>query len=124
MPTKPPQSTLNPKTKGFEFFGPVGAFFISLGCPLATFLLIFLCNENGCPPRDISSWVDQFPNSIWEFVDLKAVKWYISFQLALVLLWLVLPGKWAKGRPLRDGTTLEYKLNGTISSALSSSITN
>lgn len=109
-----PQSTLNPKTKEYEFLGPPGAVFVSLSCPLIVFGLIFLCNENGCPPRDISSWKYQLPSSFNDLIDWKAIKWYFSFQFALALLWLVLPGKWAQGRPLRDGTVLEYKTNGTF----------
>ena len=105
-------SELNPKTNEYEFLGPPGALFVSLSCPLLVFALIFLCNENGCPPRDIATWKSLLPTSIWDLVDWKAIKWYFSFNIALALLWLILPGKWARGRPLRDGTVLEYKLNG------------
>lgn len=113
-PSKPttPSTTLNPKTTEYEFLGPPGALLVSLGSPILVVGLIFLCNDNGCPPRDISTWKDQFPSSLREFVDWKAVKWYFSFQVALGLLWAVLPGKWFKGRVLRDGTQLEYKTNG------------
>jgi len=105
------QATLNPKTTEYEFLGAPGALFVSLSCPLIVFALIFLCNENGCPPRDISTWKQQIP-PLRDFIDWAAIKWYFSFQLALAVLWLVLPGKWARGRPLRDGTVLEYKCNG------------
>ena|SRR5271154_3481396 len=114
---KAPQAILNPKTKEYEFLGPPGAVLVSLLCPLILFALTFLCNENGCPPRDISSWKYQFPTSLSELIDWKAIKWYFSFQFALALLWLVLPGKWAKGRPLRDGTFVEYKCNGMSQAA-------
>lgn len=106
------QSILNPKTTEYEFLGAPGALFVSLSCPLIVFALIFLCNEKGCPPQDISTWKQQFPTTLSEFVDWKAIKWYFSFQTALALLWLVLPGRWVQGRPLRDGTVLEYKTNG------------
>ena len=112
-PTKSPsQSTLNPKTTEYEFLGPPGALLVSLGCPLLVFALIFLCNDAGCPPMDLSTWKDQLPSSLAEFIDWRAIQWYFSFQVALVLLWAVLPGKWVRGRPLRDGTQLEYKTNG------------
>jgi Delta14-sterol reductase len=108
------QASLNPKTTEYEFLGTFGAFFVSVCCPLIVFGLIFLCNEKGCPPQDISTWKYQLPTSFKDFVDWKAIKWYFSFQVALALLWLVLPGKWARGRPLRDGTVLEYKCNGML----------
>lgn len=106
------QEILNPKTTQYEFLGPPGALFVSIVCPALVFALIFLCNKDGCPPRDMALWKRQFPTTLAEFVDWKAIKWYFSFQTALALLWLVLPGKWEKGRPLRDGTVLEYKCNG------------
>lgn len=108
----PSQATLNPRTTEYEFLGAPGALFVSLGCPLLVFALVFLCNDSGCPPQDISSWRDQLPVNLWEFVDWKAIKWYLSFQVALAVLWAVLPGKWYKGRVLRDGSQLEYKTNG------------
>ena len=117
MATKkdPSQAELNPKTKEFEFLGPPGALFVSISCPLIVFGLIFLCNDDGCPPRDFSTWKDQFPSSWTEFIDWQAIKWYFSFNVALALLWAILPGRWAQGRPLRDGTTLEYKCNAFMS---------
>ena len=111
-PKPPSQSTLNPKTTEYEFLGTPGALLVSLGCPFLVFALIFLCNDAGCPPRDMSSWTDKLPSSLAEFIDWKAIKWYFSFQVALVLLWVMLPGKWVRGRPLRNGTQLEYKTNG------------
>jgi len=117
MATKklPSQAELNPKTKEFEFLGPPGAVFVSVVCPALVFALIFLCNEDGCPPRDFSQWKNQFPSSLSEFIDWKAIKWYISFNVALALLWVVLPGRWVQGLPLRDGTRLEYKCNAFMS---------
>lgn len=105
------QAALNPRTTEYEFLGPPGALFVSLSCPLIVHALIFFCNEKGCPPRDLSTWRHHIP-PLRDFLDWKAIKWYFSFQLALVVLWLVLPGTWARGRPLRDGTVLEYKTNG------------
>ena len=109
---RPSQAELNPKTKEYEFLGPPGALFVSVVCPALVFGLIFLCNEDGCPPRDFSKWRGLLLSSLSELVDWKAIKWYISFNVALALLWIVLPGRWARGRPLRDGTVLEYKCNG------------
>lgn len=106
-------SELNRKTTEYEFLGPPGALLVSVVCPLLVFTLIFLCNEDGCPPRDIARWKLQFPTSLAEFVDWQAIKWYFSFQTALALLWVILPGRWAPGQRLRDGTVLEYKCNGS-----------
>jgi len=108
---QPSKAPLNLKTKEYEFLGPPGALFVSLSCPLIVYALIFFCNEKGCPPGDLSTWRQYIP-PLRDFVDWKAIKWYFSFQLALAVLWLVLPGKWVRGRPLRDGTVLEYKTNG------------
>ena len=110
MSNKDTSAPLNPKTAEYEFLGPPGALLVSVSCPLLVFALIFLCNENGCPPL-FSSWPQQFP-PLREFVDIKAIILYIAFQVALAVLWAVMPGKWVKGRQLRDGTVLEYKLNG------------
>jgi delta14-sterol reductase len=106
------QAVLNPKTTEYEFLGPAGAIFVSLVCPIMVFSLIFLCNDDGCPPGDPATWKYQFPTSMSDLIDWQAIKWYASFQIALALAWLVLPGKWARGRPLRNGTVLEYKCNG------------
>src|SRR5947207_15938028 len=116
MPSNKPKSPpeLNPKTTEYEFLGPIGALLVSIVCPLLVFALVFLCNDFGCPPRNVSTWKYHLPRSIYEVLDWQAVKWYFSFQFALVLLWFVLPGPWTKGRPLRDGTTLEYKCNGSF----------
>jgi Delta14-sterol reductase len=110
--SKIPQDVLNPKTNEYEFLGPAGALLVSLVCPIMVFSLIFLCNEDGCPPSDPSTWKYQFPDSMYDFIDWKAIKWYFSFQFALALAWLALPGNWFRGRQLRDGAVLEYKCNG------------
>src|SRR5436190_5837132 len=90
------QTILNRRTTQYEFLGPPGAILVSVLCPVVLFGLIFLCNEKGCPPRDISTWQSQLPTSLFDLIDWKAIKWYFSFQIGLVMLWLVLPGKWVQ----------------------------
>ena len=115
--TKPAE--LNPKTTHYEFFGPVGALFITVSVPAFTYALYFGCSEmsGGCPPplddvlpvivaslSDITWW-----RSLW---DPKAAIAYLAWYAFCVATWAVLPGDWVEGTLIRDGTRKKYKING------------
>jgi delta14-sterol reductase len=53
-------SVQNPKTMHYEFFGPVGAAFISTTVPITIYGLYFNCSEasRGCSPSVLSLPVD------------------------------------------------------------------
>lgn len=94
------QAILNPKTVHYEFFGPVGTFFITLSTPGFTYLLYFLCNHNSEPVP------------IYKFTSINTFCNWFAF---LTLLWYIIPGRWIKGTELRTGEHLQYKMNGMYS---------
>lgn len=106
---------INPKTRHKEFGGTLGALAISLGLPLWTVALWFLCNEQGCPVYQ--SWDSYYKylvsatSSHW--ISTSAVLAYLAWFLGLVVLDRIVPGAEVDGVELRDGTRLKYKFNGT-----------
>jgi len=115
-------NVLNPKTKSYEFFGPVGAGLISLTVPPIVYLLYFGCSEasGGCPPRldhttpeivlSALSSVD-FWKGLW---DTQAALIYFGWYAFCVTAWAVIPGDTVEGTTLRTGEKKTYKINGTI----------
>ncbi|BFZ53301.1 erg24, C-14 sterol reductase [Savitreella phatthalungensis] len=99
----------NPVTTQFEFFGPPGALAVTLLTPAFTYILYAVCNEG--PPRIPQKWF-----------SLEASALYTGWFALHVILWLVLPGKWVEGQRLRDGTILEYKMNGLSTLAVIAAI--
>jgi Delta14-sterol reductase len=110
-------SSLNPRTKSYEFLGPPGALLITLGVPVATYALYFGCSESsgGCPPplsanhilkslSDVNTW-----KRLW---DTEAALIYLSWYAFCVLAWFLLPGDWVEGVKLRNGNRIKYKING------------
>ncbi|OCH88476.1 ERG4/ERG24 ergosterol biosynthesis protein [Obba rivulosa] len=110
------ESTLNPRTKGYEFLGPPGALFITLSVPITTYALYFGCAEEtgGCPPpisgqsivNALSSW--DFYKGLW---DTQAVLMYLAWYAFCVVAWFILPGDWVEGVQLRNGKKQKYKIN-------------
>jgi hypothetical protein len=47
-----------------------------------------------------------------EAISLDATVWFLSWVGALAVLWAILPAPVVQGTELRDGTTLEYRING------------
>ncbi|KAB5589542.1 C-14 sterol reductase ERG24 [Ceratobasidium theobromae] len=108
----------NPKTTHYEFFGPVGAAFISTAVPITIYGLYFNCSEisDGCSPS-LSSFPSSFINAMssvgWiNLFDLKATLAYFAWYASLVGLWYFLPGEWIEGTELRTGGRVKYKFNG------------
>lgn len=112
---------LNPRTTKFEFFGPLGAAFITITVPLTTYALYFGCSEQsgGCPP-DLKSITPavfsplqtrDFWLSLW---DTEAAIIYLAWYAFCVVAWFILPGDWVSGVQMRNGQTKQYKINGKI----------
>ncbi|GJE91755.1 ERG4/ERG24 ergosterol biosynthesis protein [Phanerochaete sordida] len=109
---------LNPRTHGYEFFGPLGTLFITISVPATTYALYFGCSEHsgGCPPPVATLWPSaklslqslDFWKSLW---DQQAAVVYLAWYLWCVVCWLVLPGDWVEGTTMRDGTKKKYKIN-------------
>jgi hypothetical protein len=119
-----PPSTLNPRTTSYEFFGPIGALFITIVVPLTTYLLYFGCSEQsgGCPPdlSQISFDVSvlktrEFWLSLW---DTQATIIYLAWYAFCVVAWFILPGDLVDGVKMRNGLTKKYKINGTYGATL------
>ena len=96
----------NPRTTNYEFFGPVGAFIITLGLPLMITILYSVCNENGCSILD-----PHFP-TLSELVSPVACLIFITWFLLHVVIYMLPIGHVVPGTYLRDGTRLKYKING------------
>ena len=112
---------LNPKSSSYEFFGPPGAFAITLGVPVLAYVLFFTCNESsgGCPPP-IQSLYPSLVQAVsdpafwWKLWDPKAFSIYYSWYAFCLVAWAVLPGDWVQGIQLRNGKYQQYKINGAI----------
>jgi len=110
---------LNPRTTTYEFLGPLGAFAISVGVPIATYALYFGCSEatGGCPPQLTS--VDRIIESVtnldwWKGLwDTEAALIYLAWYTFCVVAWVILPGDQVEGTTLRTGGKKKYKINGT-----------
>jgi delta14-sterol reductase len=124
-PKRSDSASLNPKTTSYEFLGPPGAFAITIGVPVLTYVLYFTCNESSgaCPPPIPTLYPSLLqavsdPAFWWKLWDLKAFAIYYSWYAFCLVAWAVLPGDWVQGTKLRDGKHQKYKINGTISTSI------
>ena len=99
-------SELNPVTTHYEFLGPIGTFFMTLGLPGVVFALYAFCNSESCSLR-LHPTLPQWGDFFHRHALLIFVVWFV-FQMLLSLSPL---GKTVKGTKIRDGTRLSYKLN-------------
>ncbi|OBT59974.1 hypothetical protein VE03_10334, partial [Pseudogymnoascus sp. 23342-1-I1] len=112
---------------GYEFFGPPGAFAITVVTPLIIYLTTFLCNDiYGCP---IPSALDPKTLTLekvktetgwpgWSgLVSLETTGWVLSYYFLSLVLHRFLPGQIVEGTELATGGRLKYKLN-TLSSSI------
>ncbi|KAI0917000.1 hypothetical protein AcW1_007690 [Taiwanofungus camphoratus] len=111
-----PETTLNPRTKGYEFFGPPGALFVTLSVPIMSYALYFGCSEEtgGCPPPiSMPAIIDALTSWDWwkGLWDTQATLMYLGWYSFCVAAWYVLPGDWIEGVPLRTGGKKKYKIN-------------
>ena len=112
-------ASLNPRTKGYEFFGPPGALFVSTSVPFLTYALSLQCSEKvgGCPrswvelPTDFKMAVIN-PDSWKSLWDTEAFLVYFGWYAFCIVAWAILPGDWVEGLPLRNGGKKKYKING------------
>ena len=99
---------LNPVTTHYEFLGPVGAFFMSLGLPCVVLGLFIWCGRESCSLLaypTLPRWGDVFH--------------YSGHALTVILAWFILQmlfsfcpiGRVVEGPTLRNGARLKYKLN-------------
>ena len=112
-------TALNPRTVGYEFFGPPGALLVTLGVPITTYALYFGCSEQtgGCPPAlpsIIPNIIDSAGDPRWwkGLWDTQATLLYFAWYAFCVVSWKVLPGDWVEGVTLRTGDKIKYKING------------
>ena len=106
----------------YEFGGPVGSFFTTISLPLVIFLLYVLCNDKYCLPLsalysfDLQTGNFSFLEFLYqiEFWNLNAFLATLGWLLFQALLQIVLPGSYAKGVKLDDGSQLSYKINGNF----------
>lgn len=110
-------SELNPTTTSYEFLGPPGAFFVTIGVPIMTYALYFGCSEatGGCPPPvSIPTVTDALQSWSWwaSLWDTEAALAYLAWYAFCVVAWAVLPGDWVEGTQLRNGKKQKYKING------------
>jgi len=112
--------SLNPRTTHYEFLGPPGAFLITIGVPIITYVLHFGCSEvgGGCPPP-LDTALERVVHSVsdlnwWKGLwDTEASLIYLAWYAFCVVAWAILPGDQVEGTTLRNGKKQLYKINGT-----------
>jgi Delta14-sterol reductase len=104
---------LNPKTKDFEWGGPIGGGLMSLSLPFVVLVLNTLCSSTSCS-------VDQLPNIVSLVVDqVQEALPLVPFALGIEITWLVFHslfylapiGQRVTGLVLRNGKSLSYNMN-------------
>lgn len=112
-------SDLNPATDHREFLGVAGAAVTTLTLPVFVVLLYLVTNENYCIDGlslDINAVREQLPHTASQWARLvfhkRAWQFYLVWYFAVLFADLVLVGKHVKGTKLRDGTRLDYNING------------
>lgn len=117
-----PQETqvteLNPKTKHYEFGGPIGAVGMVVFLPILVLFFATCCDATGYPSQAFrDDWQSalasklsvDFLKSLW---DPYAFVVYVGFVTALAVFYVILPGDYIPGTVLRNGGRLKYRMNG------------
>ncbi|EGW32788.1 uncharacterized protein SPAPADRAFT_60137 [Spathaspora passalidarum NRRL Y-27907] len=117
--------SLNPPTTHREFSGLPGAIGITLGLPTLITFFALITNQTYSIQGinlDINAVLNQLPNSTEGWIALCFDKqcWlaYLAWFGILVALDFILPGTAAQGVELRDGSKLNYKINGPAVSSV------
>ncbi|KAI9471983.1 MAG: ergosterol biosynthesis ERG4/ERG24 [Benjaminiella poitrasii] len=112
---------LNPKTRHYEFGGPIGALGMVVCLPVLVLFFATCCDSTGYPSqafRDdwkttvLSKFTLDYLKSIW---DPSAFMVYVGFVALLAFFYLILPGDNVPGTMLRDGNRIKYRMNGFAS---------
>lgn len=109
------QEKLNPKTKSYEFGGPIGALGMVVILPCVVLFFTVSCDATGYPSQvfkeDWKSLIfsEKFLNSI---LDPSALFVYIGYMSLLAFFYVDLPAEIVMGTRLRDGSKHKYRLNG------------
>ncbi|TIB72323.1 hypothetical protein E3Q23_03440 [Wallemia mellicola] len=114
----PDYASLNPQTKEYSFYGPLGTSAITIIAPIATYLLYFACpnstDEGTCrliqKPQLDNVVSLSFLQSLFK---VEAFVVYLAWYAFTVIAWAIIPSIWVKGTPLRDGNHKMYKMNAT-----------
>ncbi|TQN71869.1 Delta(14)-sterol reductase [Colletotrichum shisoi] len=116
------------KPHGYEFGGPIGAFFISFGLPILVYLFTFACNDvSGCPAPSLLSpstlKLDQLKREVgwpekgvWGLGSIEVTGAVLGYYLFNAILYRILPGAEVDGVELSSGGRLKYRCNSFASS--------
>ncbi|WFD30992.1 Delta(14)-sterol reductase [Malassezia sp. CBS 17886] len=120
----PGEDLIAPRSTELEFGGPLGALFVTTAVPITMYYLALGCSEElGCsvstPVTNMEAFFAYASREFRaSFHDRTAWLLYAAWYAYCVAAWMVLPGRWVKGLPLRTGRQLEYKLNALATALL------
>lgn len=109
---------LNPKTKNYEFGGPIGALAMVVILPVIVLFFATCCDSTGYPSEAIKNdWKAAILSKLnkdflYSLFDPIAFLIYVGFVAMLAIFYMVLPGENIPGVTLRDGTKHKYRMNG------------
>ena len=101
------EAMLAPRTTEFEFLGPIGVTFMTVGLPATIIALFSLCSPEDCSIRLISS----LP-SLQDFWHPYAFPVFVAWFMFHAVIYLSPLGRTVTGVKVRDGSRLPYKING------------
>ncbi|TIB33819.1 hypothetical protein E3P86_02927 [Wallemia ichthyophaga] len=112
----PEYTSLNPQTKQYSFYGPLGTSAITIMAPAVTYILYFTCPNSTDEATCQLFQTPQFrklldPSFLRSLINLEAFVVYLSWYAFTVLNWAFIPSKWVSGTLLRDGNCKSYKMN-------------
>ncbi|PIK61428.1 putative delta(14)-sterol reductase isoform X2 [Apostichopus japonicus] len=114
-PTDIHQRSTVPKTKYYEFGGPIGVVLMMFLLPLVVYYLYFACNKGKCQ-------FDLYPTceGDWKkYFDVEAFLLVIGWIVFQVLIYFIPVGRIVQGLPLRSGKRLKYYVNAFYALVLS-----
>jgi hypothetical protein len=112
---------LNPKTKHYEFGGPIGAVGMIVILPILVLFFATCCDATGYPAKAfLDDWQSFLLSKLtkdflFSLYDPSAFAVYVGYVAILALFYVILPGDNIPGTVLRDGTKYKYRMNGKLS---------